>query len=336
MKVKTLVLIVLAHVAFFIAIQFFLFTVDETEQAVVLRLGEPVKVILGSRSLPYAEQLEAKYREKGIKVDRKGPGIKLKSPIDSVVKIENRLLEYDDDPKKAPTKEKKLITIDNYTRWGVIDPLRFLEAVEMESSAQKKLDDIIFSNLRQQVENNYMYEIVRTTNRKIEISETETESPILIDEVKVGRQKIMQAITEQSNRETKELGLEIADVRIKRADLPPDIKAYVESRMISERKRIEQKLRSEGNQILIEMQGTIEVKVNTIISEAEKEAHQIEGKADAEVIKIFAEAYSKDPEFYNFMRTLESYKKSLIGKTRFVITTDSDYFRLLKTLKPGP
>jgi len=332
MKVKNLFFIVVGIIVLIIVLKLFLFTVDETEQVVLLRLGRPVKVVLGSRSLPYAEPLEEKYKGKDIKVDKKGPGIRFKSPIDEVRRIENRLLEYDDDPKKAPTKGKKFITIDNYTRWSIIDPLKFIETVRTESEAQKKLDDIILPNLRTQIRNNYLYEIVRSTNRKIEISDTQTKRLILIDEVKKGREKIMQEITTQSDSEMRRIGIEVVDVRIKRADLPPDIKANVESRMTSERKQEEERLRSEGDKLRIAMEGTIEKEVNTIVSEAERKAREIEGEADAKAIKIFAEAYSEDPDFFNFLRTLESYKKSLTGKTRFIITTDSDYFRLLKSI----
>ena len=212
----------------------------------------------------------------------------------------------------------------------------FLESVEKETVAQKKLDDIIFSNLRQQVENNYLYEIVRTTNRKLDTLETQTAGLIITDEIQKGREKIMAEVTARSGRETRSLGIEIVDVRIKRADLPSDIRSNVESRMMSERKRVERKLLSEGNRLLMVMEGQIEKEVNTIISKAEREAREIEGEADAEAIKVYAEAYSQDPEFYSFLRTLESYKKSLTGKTRFVITTDSDYFRLLKKISPPP
>ena len=127
--------------------------------------------------------------------------------------------------------------------------------------------------------------------------------------------------------------IKVLDVRIKRADLPPTIKRDVEYRMMSERQRVERQLRSEGDKYIVEVEGVIKERVNAITSEAEREASVVEGEADAEAIKIYAEAYSEDPEFFNFMRTLESYKKSLGGKTRLIISTDSDYFSLLKTLK---
>lgn len=332
MKVKTLFFIVAAFVLAIILVRSFLFVVNETEQAVVLRFGEPVRVILGSQSKPFEKELVKQYTDKNIKVDTSGPGLKWKLPfVQQVTLLDDRLLDYDDDPKPAPTKEKKYITIDNYTRWAIIDPLEFIKAVRTEEGAQKKLDDVIYPTLRQQIASNYLYEIVRTSNREILVSGEQIGDIVIPDKITKGREKIMQEITARSDRDMHDFGIKVVDVRMKRADLPPAIKRDVEQRMISERRRVELKFKSEGDKYIEVVGGTIKERVNAITSEAERKASAIEGQADAEAIKIYAEAYSRDPEFYNFLRTLESYKKTIGKRTRFIISTDSDYFKLLKS-----
>jgi modulator of FtsH protease HflC len=333
MKVKTLIFIVAAFVLALIIIKSFLFVVDETEQAVVLRFGEPVRVILGTQSKSIEKELIAKYTAKNIAVDTSGPGLKWKLPfVQQVTLLDDRLLDYDDDPQPAPTKEKKYITIDNYTRWAIIDPLEFIKAVRTEGGAQKKLDDVIYPTLRQQVASNYLYEVVRTTNREIVVSGDQIGDIVIPDKIIKGREKIIREITRRSDKDMQDFGIKVVDVRMKRVDLSTAIKRDVEQRMISERRRVELKYKSEGDKYIEVVEGTIKQRVNAITSKAERLASAIEGQADGEAIKIYAEAYSRDPEFFNFLRTLESYKKSIGKKTRFIVSTDSDYFKLLKTL----
>jgi len=333
MKVKTLFLIIAAIVLAFIILKSFLFVVDETQQAVVLQLKKPVRVILGTQSLPLADRIIQKYEQEGIEVDTSGPGLKTRIPfLQQVAYVEDMLLDYDDAPRNFPTGDKKRITIDNYTQWAIIDPLLYLRRAERESKAQGILDSIVPDELRGQVSSNLLYEMVRSSDRPITTSETKIGGIVIPAEIKKGREKIMQTVTENCDTRMREFGIKIVDVRIKRADLPQGIRLDVEKRMISERRRVENRLKSEGDEILLEAEGNIKEEVNKIISEAERQARALEGQADAEAIKIYAEAYSKDPEFFDFLRTLESYKKAIGKQTRLIISTDSDYFKLLKTL----
>ncbi|MCK5548589.1 MAG: protease modulator HflC, partial [Thermoplasmata archaeon] len=279
--------------------------------------------------------LKAEYEKEGIELDTKGAGLKTKIPfIQKVKKFDRRLLEYDDIPRSCPTGDKQFILIDNFARWRIIDPLKFMKTVASETRAQTRLDDIVFPNLKKQVGKNNLYEVIRSINRPVKIKGIEGEfKEKVLDEIKIGRQKIMEEVTRQSDGSARAYGIMVHDVRIKRADLPKEVKASVLQRMESERKRISTFYRAEGEREARKIWAQMGVEVKETISSAERDAFEIRGEADAEAIKIYAESYSQDPEFYRFTKMLETYKKSFAKKTKFIMSTDSEFLNLLKEIE---
>jgi len=259
-----------------------LFTVDETEQAIVTQLGRPVREV-------------------------KQPGLHRKIPfIQKVYKFEARVLEYDADARKIITKDKKQLVIDNYARWKIINPLEFYKAVKNEDGAQSTLDDIIFSEMREELARHNLTEIVS-----------------------VNRQQIMDKVAEQCNRKAGEYGIEVIDVRIKRADLSEDVTHSVYARMRAEREREAKKYRSEGEEKALEIKADADKQKTILLADAYEQAEKLKGDGDAEAIKIYADAFEQDPEFYSFVRTLEAYEKSLGKGTTIVLPSDSEFFRYL-------
>ncbi|MBI2487602.1 MAG: protease modulator HflC [Deltaproteobacteria bacterium] len=283
-RVKTLLLVI---IIILIGIFVFkpLYTVDETEQAVVLEWGvNPVKVLKDA-----------------------GLHFKWPWPYQSITKFEKRLLQYDAQPREIITKDKKTLILDNYARWRIGDPIKFLQTVKNESGAQTRIDDIVYSELR-----------------------VETASHDQSDVIAEQRESIMKKVTVKCNEKAKEYGIEIVDVRIKRADLPKENEQSVFQRMVAERERQAKKYRSEGESEATRIRAEADKESRIIISESYKQAQIIKGEGDAEAIKIYGEAYNKDPDFYSFLRTLETYDKSLGGKTTGVFSTDSEIFKLFE------
>ncbi len=283
-KVQTLLLVI---VVIFICIFLLkpLYTVDETEQAVVLEWGvNPVKVTKDA-----------------------GLHFKLPWPFQSITKFDKRLLQYDAQPREVITKDKKTLILDNYARWRIGDPIKFLQTVKNENGAQTRVDDIVYSELR-----------------------VETASHDQSDVIAQQRESIMKTVTGRCNEKAKEYGIEIVDVRIKRADLPKENEQSVFQRMVAERERQAKKYRSEGESEATRIRAEADKESRIIISESYKQAQIIKGEGDAEAIKIYGEAYNRDPDFYSFVRTLETYDKSLGEKTTGVFSTDSEVFKLFE------
>jgi len=283
-RLKALVLFV---VVVLIAIYIFkpLYTVDETEQAVLLEWGvNPVKVV----------------KEAGLR-------FKWPWPYQSITKFEKRLLQYDAQPRDIITKDKKTLILDNYARWRINDPIKFLQTVKNENGAQTRIDDIVYSELR-----------------------VETASHDQSDVIAEQRESIMKKVTERCSEKAREYGIEIVDVRIKRADLPQENEQSVFQRMVAERERQAKKYRSEGQSEATRIGAEADKESRIIISETYKQAQIIKGEGDAEAIRIYGEAYNKDPNFYSFLRTLETYEKSLGEKTTGVFSTDSELFKLFE------
>jgi membrane protease subunit HflC len=239
----------------------------------------------------------------------KDPGLHFKWPwpFQSITKFEKRLLQYDAQPREIITKDKKTLILDNYARWRIGDPIKFLQTVKNESGAQTRIDDIVYSELR-----------------------VETASHDQSDVIAEQRESIMKKVTVKCNEKAKEYGIEIVDVRIKRADLPKENEQSVFQRMVAERERQAKKYRSEGESEATRIRAEADKESRIIISESYKQAQIIKGEGDAGAIKIYGEAYNKDPDFYSFLRTLETYDKSLGGKTTGVFSTDSEIFRLFE------
>jgi len=280
MKKGTLLIILIVAILFIANLS--LFIVDETKQAIVLQFGKPIRAI-------------------------KEPGLNWKLPfIQNVVFFEDRLLVYDAAPTEIITKDKKTLIVDNYARWKIIDPLKFLQTVRDLNGAQARLDDIIYSELRVDLGLFNMSEIVSEK-----------------------REGIMKRVTEISNEKAGTYGIEIVDVRIKRVDLPPENERFIFDRMRAERERIAKQYRAEGQEESAKIIAETEREKTVILAEAYKTAQTLKGEGDAEAVKIYAKSFNQDPEFYKFYRTLEAYRKTFKDKTTVLLSTDSDFLKYL-------
>ncbi len=286
------------------------YTVSETQQAVVTQFGEPVGGAI------------------------KEAGLHWKTPfIQHVHYFEKRILEWDGYPSEIPTKDKKFIWVDSTGRWRIVDPLKFLQTMRHEVNAQSRLDDIIDGITRDFITRYEAPEIVRSSNRilQLEVSEEDIATEETFEKIEIGRDTITRKILEQARSIVSDYGIELVDVRIKRINYIESVQRRVFERMISERKRSAEKLRSEGQAFRAEIEGQRERELKRIYSEAYRKAQELKGKADAEATQIYADAYSKDPEFYRFLATLDSYKDGLKG-SRLVLSTDSDLLTYLKSI----
>ena len=264
-------------------------------------------------------------------------GLKIKTPfIQKVDRFDKRILEWDGREKEVTTKDKRFIWLDTTARWRISDALKFFQSLKTEENAQSRLDDIINSASRDLVTGQKLVEVVRNTNdirqatEDLEEGEQNTEQ---IEVIEVGRHKIAQMILEKAQQNlSEEFGIEIVDVQIKRINYVDQVRQKVFLRMISERQRIASKYRSEGEGEAADIEGQRKKELQRIQSEAYKTAEQIKGQADAEAIQIYAEAHSKDPEFYAFTKTLETYQKTIgeTENTKLFLTTDSDLYKYLK------
>lgn len=288
-----------------------LFVVDETEQVIVLQFGRPIGEPITTA------------------------GLNFKIPfIQDVRKFDKRVLEWDGDENQIPTSDKKYIHVDTFGRWRIVDPLKFLQSVRGdELSAQSRLDDIIESATRNFISENLLLEAVRNTNRAMQTTIEEqgrigTERVVL--EIKKGREQITRAILKKAAQEMPNFGIELLDVRIKRINYIEEVREKVYERMISERKRIAEKSRSEGQGRKAEIDGERQKEYQRISSEAYREAQKIKGRGDAEATRIYANSFGRDPEFYSFIETLESYKKTMNSNTTLILSTNSEYLKYLK------
>ena len=279
MKKLFAIFVVLVTLVFFTTV----FIVDETEQVVVLAFGKPVKTIT-----------------------KPGLNFKLPAPLQVAVTFDKRLLEYDVPPEEVLSMDKKTLIMDNYVRWRIIDPLLFLQTVQAIPTAKTRLDDIVYSELRQELGIHDMVEII-----------TET------------RDLIMDKVTAASNEESEKYGIEVVDVRIRRVDLPSENEASIYARMEAERNRKANMFRSEGEEEAQKIRATTERDKTVILADAYKISQEIRGEGEAKALDIYASSFSKDPKFYEFVRTLETYEKVIDKKTTLVLPGDSKLFKEL-------
>lgn len=284
------------------------YIVDETRVAVVTQFGEPVSGPVST------------------------PGLKWKIPgVQTVHFFDKRILEWDGYPSEVPTRDKKFIWVDVTGRWRIVDPLKFLKTMQTETKAQTRLDDIMDGVTRNFITRHNLVDIVRSTNRILEIKETDVDGVAQgdYDKVEVGRETITRDILNSAREIVKDYGIELIDLRIKRINYIASVQTKVFERMISERKRAAETLRSEGQGMRAEIEGEKEKEQKRITSEAYRKAQKIKGEADAEAIRIYGESFGKDPEFYSLIRTLEAYPSAL-KNGRLVLSTDSEFFKYLK------
>mgnify|MGYP001342365904 FL=1 len=237
----------------------------------------------------------------------KDPGLHFKSPLEKTRVFEDWLLDYDSTPEPIYTKDKKILVLDNYARWRIADPLLFLQALRTEGEGLSRLDDIIFSEMRKELGLHTLSEIVSEN-----------------------REDLMALVTERSDEAARSYGIEVVDVRIKRADLPPENEAAVFDRMRAERNREAMQYRSEGEEQALTIRAETDLQAAQILAEAEEEAQRIRGAGDADALAIYADAYNDGRKFYKFTRTLEAYETALDSQTKVILPADGDFFKLLK------
>jgi len=293
------------------------YVVQEGQQAIVLQFGRPV-------GTPVTEA-----------------GLHFKLPfIQEVRRFEKRLLIWDGEPNQIPTAGREFIWVDSTARWRIVDPLKFLESVATEAGATSRLDDIIDSVVRDLVSSNNLVEVVRSaswTTPKDEVLEEASKEVVeeLKKEINLGREGLTRAILAVVRKIAPQYGIEVVDVRIKRLNYVESVREKVYTRMISERKRIAARFRSEGEGRSAEILGNMDKELREIRSTAYRQVQEVRGKGDATATKIYGDAYGRDKEFYAFSRTLENLKAGKNANSVLVLTTDSDYYRYLKDASPS-
>lgn len=239
-------------------------------------------------------------------ITKPGFNAKLPFPFQEKITFDDRLLEYDSPPEEILSKDKKSLIVDNYVRWKIVDPLQFLKTVQAIPTAKSRMDDIVYSELRRELGTHDMVEII-TENRE----------------------EIMDVVTKASNEATLSYGISVIDVRIRRVDLPAQNEESIYARMDAERKRQANKFRSEGSEEAQKIRAATDRDKTIILADAYKQAEKIRGEGDAKAVEVYARSYSSDPKFYEFVRTLDAYKKIVDDKTTLVLPSDSKLFKLL-------
>jgi len=286
------------------------YTVSEIEQVVITQFGRPVREVTE-------------------------PGLKFKKPfVQMVNRLEKRILAWDGEPDRMPTKDKKNIYIDVWARWKITKPMQFFTAVRTTQRGQKILDDIVDSVVRDVVGKYNLIEVVRSTNRKLvyEIEDKVQEDRAHRYNVEVGRAKMEEEILDKSSRALDEdtYGMKLVDVKIKRINYVESVRKSVYKRMEAERLRIAARYASEAEEQREIILGETQKELAVIQGDGEQKSKEIKGKADAEAIKIYGEAFSKDPEFYAFLRALEAYKAALTKDTELILSTDSPFLKWMR------
>ncbi len=287
------------------------YVVREIDQVIITQFGEPV----GDPLLT--------------------PGLNFKLPfVQEVHRFDKRFLEWDGDPNELPTRDKRFIWVNNYARWRITDPLLFFQRLHNERGAYTRLDDIIDGETRNAIAKYDLVELVRVTNRQPDaVEEGSGERTIVLETIRYGRSQIREEILAKSKTRTSDLGIEILDVEFKRINYVTDVQRKVYERMVSERVRIADRFRSEGEGEAFRIRGEKDRELLRIGSEAYRKAQKIKGTADAEATNIYAAAYNRSAEtrsFYEFLKTMESYKSSMGSGTSLVLSTESDFYRYLK------
>ncbi|MAF22274.1 MAG: HflC protein [Roseibacillus sp.] len=295
------------------------YTVNMREQVVITQFGEP-------KGKPITEA-----------------GLKFKIPfIQKANVFDKRILPWDGPVSQMPTKEKTLIMVDTYARWQISDPLTFLRRLRDERTASSRLNDILGSETRNTIAKHELIEVIRTTKGRVPeqsevIVEGDTTGVVgVLPPISRGRSALERDIYETSKIKLEEFGIKLLDIRFKRVNYNQTVEGQIYQRMISERKQIADRFRSEGAGEAAKILGKMEKELNTIESEAYKQVQTIMGEADAQATEIYASAYNQSPEaaeFYEFSKTMELYPEMIGGKSTVVLSTDSDLFKYLKGMQ---
>jgi membrane protease subunit HflC len=286
------------------------FTVSEAEQVIITQFGEPTGVAITNA------------------------GLHFKLPfIQQIHSFEKRFLEWDGSPNQVPTRDKRFIWVDTYARWRIVDPLRFFQRLQDERGAQSRLDDILDGETRNAVARYDLIELVRNSNRDpddIPDEIVDEELQVILERIQSGRDQVSREILEVAASRTADLGIELLDLRIKRINYVEEVQQDVFARMIAERQRIAAQYRSEGQGEAARIQGERERDLQRIQSEAFETAETLRGEADATATDIYAEAYNRDPDFYSFTKSLETYEQVIDAGTTVIMGTDSEFLRYLE------
>jgi len=319
-KTITILVVVLVVLAVLVLLGPF-YIVKEGEQAVVTRFGKVVNTATTA-------------------------GLKIKVPmVDTVIKFSSKILSWDGDPKKIPSKENQFIWVDSTARWRIVDLDKFYQNLKTMESAYGKLDQIIDSSIRTVIADNLLREAVRNTNiiNEIQRSSIVEESAdienieaitelttvnVVYEKIEKGREILSQEMYALVKPRLEPLGIEIIDIIIRQIRYSEDLTESVYSRMIAERNQRAQAFRSYGEGKKAEWLGKLDNERRTILSEAYRRSEEVKGRADAEAARIYSEAYSQDTEFFEFWRSVESYRKTLPNFSK-TLTTDMDYFKYL-------
>ncbi len=295
------------------------YKVRETEQVIITQFGKPVGEAVTTA------------------------GLKFKVPfIQQVNPIEKRILEWDGSPSNMPTKDKLYIAVDLFARWRIVEPLPYFLRLRDERSAQSRLDDILGSETRNAVAKHELIELIRTTkDRKplLDASLTEEDLDTLgtLVPISKGRKLVEQEIFNAAAPKLEGFGIELLDIRFKRINYNESVRPKIYDRMISERRQIAERFRSEGNGEAARINGFKERDLNKIQSEAYREVEEIRGAADAKATEIYAEAYNQSQdarEFYEFQKTMDMYKSVIKNNTTLMLSTESEAFKYLKSMNP--
>jgi modulator of FtsH protease HflC len=297
-----------------------IYTVSEVEQVIITQFGEPVGAPVTTA------------------------GLKLKVPfIQDVNFIDKRVLEWDGNPTDMPTKDKLYISVDLFARWRIVDPLQYFLRLRDERSAQSRLDDVLGSETRNAVAKHELIEIIRTTKDRVPLRDTpQTNGGQPLDvgslvPIQKGRKLVEQEIFAEAAEKVRVFGIGLLDIRFKRINYNESVRPKIYDRMISERRQIAERFLSEGNGEAARIRGNRVRDLNKIQSEAYRQVEEIRGVADAKATEIYAKAYNQSPEavaFYEFTRTMQSYKSIIAENTTLVLSTDSDLFKFLKGMTP--
>ncbi len=297
------------------------YTVNEVQQMIITQFGKPVGEPVTSA------------------------GLKLKIPFIQVVNpIDKRILEWDGSPSDMPTKDKLYISVDLYARWRIVDPLQYFLRLRDERSAQSRLDDILGSETRNAVAKHELIEIIRTTKDRVPLRDallSGTQEGLQMGSlvpIQKGRMLVEAEIFKAAAEKVQVFGIELLDIRFKRINYNQSVRPKIYDRMISERRQIAERFLSEGNGEAARINGNRMRDLNKIQSEAYREVEEIRGMADAKATEIYARAYNQSPqavEFYEFTRTMQSYKDIIANNTTLVLSTDSDLFKFLKGMEPA-
>ena len=286
------------------------YTVSEVEQVILTQFGKPVGGSIAA------------------------PGIHLKVPfVQDIHRFDKRWLEFEGAASEITTKDKKFIWVDTYARWRITDPLRFYQAVGDEEAAQSRLDDVVDGETRNVVASFDLIELVRSSNRPFQATEElqGIGAAEAMAKVETGRANIAAIILEKAAKITPQFGITLVDVRFKRIKYVDSVQQKVFERMISERSRIAQRSRSEGQGKAAEILGQKERDILAATSVGYKQAQAVKGAADAKATAIYAQAYGRDPEFYQFVKSMETLGKGLDEKTWLVLSTDSELLKYLRS-----